>query len=109
MADGVAHDFNNFLSVILGNPELLQADAALKRPQRDLVDEIHKAGERGKALTQQLLGMSRVSQGRILVTLEQLRDARAVSRESAAFLPPVDGDGLSPRGARGPDFLLEPF
>jgi PAS domain S-box-containing protein len=59
LAGGVAHDFNNLLSVILGNSELLQADLDLKRDQRDLVDEINEAGGRGKALTQQLLGMSR--------------------------------------------------
>jgi len=59
LAGGVAHDFNNLLSVILGCSYLLFDDLPQGSPARAQVDEIHRAGERAAALTQQLLAFSR--------------------------------------------------
>ena len=59
LAGGVAHDFNNLLSVINGYCEMLATHVAAN-PQalRDVV-EIHNAGRKAAALTQQLLAFSR--------------------------------------------------
>ena len=59
LAGGVAHDFNNLLTAILGYTALI-AETAHDQPELlgDL-EEIRKAGERAKALTQQLLTFSR--------------------------------------------------
>ena len=59
LAGGVAHDFNNLLSVITGYSELLLARTGGRNPARREIEEIHKAGERAAALTQQLLAFSR--------------------------------------------------
>jgi signal transduction histidine kinase/CheY-like chemotaxis protein len=59
LAGGVAHDFNNLLSVILGCSYLLFDDLPQGSSTRAHVDEIHRAGERAAALTQQLLAFSR--------------------------------------------------
>jgi hypothetical protein len=61
LAGGVAHDFNNLLTVILGvTGELLeQPRAVLPAGIRGDVEMIRDAGERGAALTQQLLAFAR--------------------------------------------------
>ena len=59
LAGGVAHDFNNLLSVITGYSELLLTRIDGQNPARREIEEIHKAGERAAALTQQLLAFSR--------------------------------------------------
>ena len=59
LAGGVAHDFNNLLSVITGYSERLLTRIDGRNPARREIEEIHKAGERAAALTQQLLAYSR--------------------------------------------------
>ncbi len=57
LTGGVAHDFNNLLTIILGNATLLRKGTA-KDPAK-LIDNILLAGERGSALTRQLLSLAR--------------------------------------------------
>jgi two-component system, cell cycle sensor histidine kinase and response regulator CckA len=59
LAGGVAHEFNNLLSVILGYTGMLTADLAVNDPMVDILAEIRTAGERAAALTRQLLTLSR--------------------------------------------------
>ncbi len=59
LAGGVAHDFNNVLSVILSYGDLLLAQMNPSEPMREEVLEIAKAGRRAAALTRQLLMFSR--------------------------------------------------
>jgi two-component system cell cycle sensor histidine kinase/response regulator CckA len=55
----LAHDFNNLLGVILGYCEIIQGQSALPGPTREMILEIHKAGESARILTQRLLAFSR--------------------------------------------------
>ncbi len=59
LAGGIAHDFNNILGVMLGYAEMalysLQEDSDLKRK----LQQILKAGQRGKDLVSQILAFSR--------------------------------------------------
>jgi CheY-like chemotaxis protein len=59
LAGGVAHDFNNVLSVILSYAEMLVADLKAGDPMRHDVEEIRKAGQRAADLSRQLLMFSR--------------------------------------------------
>lgn len=59
LAGGVAHDFNNLISVINGYCEMLAAHVAANPQALREVAEIHNAGRKAAALTQQLLAFSR--------------------------------------------------
>ncbi|MFZ4580707.1 MAG: ATP-binding protein, partial [Myxococcota bacterium] len=59
LAAGVAHDFNNLLTVILSHAAFGLACVGSGDPVRENLLEVRKAGERGAALTRQLLVFSR--------------------------------------------------
>ena len=59
LAGGVAHDFNNVLSIILSYAEMLLDELPADDPKRDDITEIFQAGWRAADLTRQLLMFSR--------------------------------------------------
>jgi len=59
LAGGVAHDFNNILTAIVGYADLLAAELRGDSRQLEDVEEIRKAARRAAALTRQLLSFSR--------------------------------------------------
>jgi two-component system cell cycle sensor histidine kinase/response regulator CckA len=59
LAGGVAHDFNNILTTILGYGELVITKLPEGDPIRVMVEDIYHAGERASGLTRQLLAFSR--------------------------------------------------
>ena len=61
LSGGIAHDFNNILAVILGFGDLLQQTAAPASTQARQIDQVMRAGERGKRLVERILGFSRGS------------------------------------------------
>src|SRR5262249_13952819 len=59
IAGGVAHDFNNLLTVIMGYSGTLLEDLDPQNPTHEPLAQIHKAAEKGAALTQGLLAFGR--------------------------------------------------
>jgi hypothetical protein len=59
LAGGVAHDFNNILTAIIGFGTLAKMKMPPEDPQRMLIDHILAASDRAAQLTQSLLAFSR--------------------------------------------------
>jgi len=59
LAGGVAHDFNNILTTIIGYSDFLLRDFEQNDPRRDDLVQIRQSAERAAALTRQLLTFSR--------------------------------------------------
>lgn len=59
LAGGVAHDFNNMLSVILGYTEIMNLNLSPDSPLLSHLKQIELAAERSRDITRQLLAFSR--------------------------------------------------
>ncbi len=105
LAAGVAHEFNNLLTVIQGHTGLLKSKIAESGAAAESVDRIAQASERAASLTRRLLAfshkqplqlkevdLSRLVQG-VGKTLSQLIGERfQVQLECASNLPPTRAD-----------------
>lgn len=83
MAGGVAHDFNNYLTVMMGNADLLRSSLPSKQASlQGLVDEILKASERCQSMTQRLLAFGRRSKSspRVLDIAALVRERESTFR-----------------------------
>ena len=89
LAGGVAHDFNNLISVINGYADFvidgLPEDSLLRQDAH----EIRKAGERAASLTQQLLAYSRKQ-----VLQPEVLDLHFVVREQQKLLSRLIGENI---------------
>lgn len=63
LAGGVAHEFNNALSIVLGNIELAAMDIPHGNPVRPYIDDAKTGVLRAKKVVRQLLDFSRKSDG----------------------------------------------
>ncbi|MCG8548851.1 MAG: response regulator, partial [Desulfobacterales bacterium] len=59
LAGGIAHEFNNMLSIILGYSEMMQESMTPNNPNYTRVTEISAAANRSAGLTKQLLAFAR--------------------------------------------------
>jgi PAS domain S-box-containing protein len=59
LAGGVAHDFNNILAAIIGFTEMVLDDVADNRDVQHKMEQVLKAGFRGRDLVKQILAFSR--------------------------------------------------
>ncbi len=59
LAGGVAHEFNNILSGIMGYTELARDDTPKESPVRESLNEILKLGNRARDVVSQILSFSR--------------------------------------------------
>ncbi len=80
LAGGLAHDFNNFLTAILGNIYLAKLDAPPKSSVTRYLEEAEKATSRAQNITQQLLTFSRGG-----APLKKMIPVQQLIEESAGF------------------------
>jgi two-component system NtrC family sensor kinase len=59
LSAGIAHEFNNIMTVIQGHANLLQVEPTLAPAALESANEIERAAKRAAGLTQQLLAFSR--------------------------------------------------
>ena len=86
LAGGIAHDFNNILFPIVGMSEMLLDDLPPGSVERESVEVILKAGQRGSDLVKQILAFSRQSEEKKLpVRIQQI--LKEVMRLSRAAIP----------------------
>jgi signal transduction histidine kinase/CheY-like chemotaxis protein len=89
LAGGVAHDFNNFLTVIRGYSRMLAQDLESTSPLREDVAQMTAACDQALLLTQQLLAFSRRQ------SLEpRVLDLNKVIRDMAGIVAHLLGDGI---------------
>jgi PAS domain S-box-containing protein len=105
LAAGVAHDFNNILTVILGNTSTQLRNPRLDKKLTGSLTQVQRAAERATALTRQLLAYSRkqIIQRRALALNEVVEQTVAMLRrligehialdmQLAPDLPPIFAD-----------------
>ncbi|WP_026841813.1 response regulator [Citrifermentans bremense] len=90
LAGGVAHDFNNILTVIGGYCEMLKLDLAPCHPLRDKVLQISAASERASNLTRSLLAFSRKGEVKAVPT-----DLNLLLRGVEKFLQRIIGEDIT--------------
>jgi signal transduction histidine kinase/CheY-like chemotaxis protein len=78
LAGGIAHDYNNLLTAILGNLSLIKLSQALMGADAESVREIEKAAGRARELTRRLLTFSEGGE-----PLRCAADLPAIVREAA--------------------------
>ncbi len=59
LAGGVAHDFNNLMTAVLGYSDLILAKLPAEDPQREKIEAIRESAVRASELTRQLLAFGR--------------------------------------------------
>jgi signal transduction histidine kinase/CheY-like chemotaxis protein/HAMP domain-containing protein len=101
LAAGVAHDFNNMLTVIQGHAGILMARPSLPPELRDSVQSVYFAAERAAGLTRQLLTFSRKS-----VMQPKLLDLREVVSNMSKMLKRLLGETVSLEFSPPPEIPL---
>ena len=89
LAGGVAHDFNNILSIILGYAEIVRTELPGDSSQHADVSKISDAAVRARALVRQLLAFSRKQ-----VLQPQVLNLSDVVNEVQPLLRPLLGDHI---------------
>jgi signal transduction histidine kinase len=97
LAGGVAHDFNNMLTAIIGYDEILLRRLEPLDPSRYAAEQVRQVAERAANLTRQLLAFSR----RQVLELRAI-DLNEVLEGMRPLLQQLVGDGVTLRIEPGP-------
>lgn len=89
LAAGVAHDFNNVMSIIMGYSDLLLGLIAPENPMNRYVSETKKAAKRAALLTTRLLAFSRKQ-----VVFPRLLDLNDVVHNATSMLLQLVGEDI---------------
>ncbi len=102
LSGGVAHDFNNMLSVILGNAEFAAGEVEAGSPAALALEDIRGAARRAAELAQQMMRFA----GLAKLALEPL-DLAEVAREMLQLLRGSLGPGIAVVAELGPARVAE--
>jgi PAS domain S-box-containing protein len=89
LAGGVAHDFNNILTVIIGATALLEMEIHDNSEQLTLISQISSSAERATRLTQSLLAFSRKQ-----TISRQVEDVVSIVKIMQDFLSRIIGEDI---------------
>ncbi len=89
LAGGVAHDFNNVLTVIMGNVSVVERALGERSESREHLQEIRAAAQRASGLTRQLLAFARKQ----IIAPEAL-SPNAIIENLVRLLRPVLGEDI---------------
>lgn len=89
LAGGVAHEFNNMMTVIQGNTELAQKEVGADHSIYGELSAVRRAARRVTKLTQQLLAL-----GRRQILLPRVLDVNALVRDFCAMLQDLVGETI---------------
>jgi len=98
LAGGVAHDFNNILTAIMGYAEMLKGGLAEGDVRRADAEEIRRSALRAAELTQQLLAF-----GRKQILAPRVLDLGTVVRDLEPLLRRIIGPDVTVRTSIAPD------
>jgi signal transduction histidine kinase len=98
LAGGVAHDFNNMMTVVSGYSELLLGQIQADDPSRRALVEIKKAGDRCARMTGHLLAFSRRQ-----MLAPSLLDLNAIVDDLCNMLPMLLGENITVVTRTSPD------
>ena len=100
MAAGVAHDFNNILTVMIGGAELIAENPACPSEVAAFARQITAAGQRGVALAKELMGFARPGprSSRVIRPAEVLTSQLVVLQAAAGARHPVTLEARSATG-----------
>lgn len=98
LAGGVAHDFNNLMTAVIGYTELLAQSMPKGDPRRDDLAQIERAASRAGDLTQQLLAFAR---RRVIVP--RIVDVGELVESFSRLLAPLLGSNVLLSVRREPD------
>jgi PAS domain S-box-containing protein len=90
LAGGVAHDFNNMLTVIVGHTGLVLARLDPESPLREYLKTIEDAAERSADLTRRLLGFARMQ-----VISPKVLDLNVTISDMLKMLRPLIGENIA--------------
>jgi two-component system, cell cycle sensor histidine kinase and response regulator CckA len=101
LADGIAHDLNNLLTVINGYPDLMLLQMSPTNPQRLSLEAIQAAGEKAARLTRQLLAFSRRA-----IVEPQILDVNQIVTQCIDMLRRLLNDRIQLRTKLAPELRL---
>lgn len=84
LASGIAHDFVNILTIMIGYIQMCIKDLSKTSPQFENLNQALKAGCRAKDLISQVLSLSNMDEGE-----EEIIDVRLLIQEVIGFLKPT--------------------
>jgi len=97
LAGGVAHDFNNLITAILGSAQMIDESLGADHPRREDIEEIRGAALRAADLTRQLLAFSRQQ-----VLRPKILDLNALVTRIEKLLRRLIGEHIALRTALAP-------